>query len=40
MPSIGILDGKPMPFTILTHPESIRIRLEYEEMINKYRKKN
>lgn len=38
--AIGILNGEPMPFTILTHPESVRIRLEYEEMINKYRKKN
>ena len=38
--AIGILNGELMPFTILTHPESMRIRLEYEKMINKYRRKN
>lgn len=38
--AIGILNGEPMPFTILTHPESMKIRLEYEKMINKYRRKN
>ena len=38
--ALGIIDGELMPFTILTHPESVKIRAEYEEMINKYRKRN
>ena len=38
--ALGIVDGELMPFTILTHPESVKIREEYEEMINKYRKRN
>lgn len=38
--ALGIIDGELMPFTVLTHPESVKIRMEYEEMINKYRKQN
>lgn len=38
--AIGIIDGELMPFTVLTHPESLKIRAEYEKMINKYRKRN
>ena len=38
--ALGIIDGELMPFTILPHPESTKIRAEYEEMINKYRKRN
>ena len=38
--ALGIVEGELMPFTVLTHPESLKIRMEYEEMINKYRKQN
>ena len=38
--ALGIIDGELMPFTILPHPESTKIRAGYEEMINNYRKRN